>query len=95
MMCSTKIYLPKIDIFIPRHTIGAGYYGFTLDFVSIRPSVSHTSVRFSFPDDNLKNIDGFSPNLVCALILWKSGLGLLMAKFRQIICPPHDNGGVL
>ena len=26
----------------------------------------------------------FSPNLVCALILWRSGLGLLMGKFRQI-----------
>ena len=34
----------------PRHTILAGYYGFTLD---IRPSVSHLSVRFSFLDDNL------------------------------------------
>ena len=35
--------------FIPRHTIVAGYYGFTLDVrVSVRPSV-----RFSFPDDNL------------------------------------------
>ena len=33
------------------------------------PSVRHTYV---------------SPNLVCALILWRSGLGLLMGKFRQI-----------
>ena len=24
----------------------------------------HPSVRFSFPDDNLSNINGFSPNLV-------------------------------
>ena len=31
------------------------------------------------------NINGFSPNLVCALILWRSGLGLLMGKFRQIL----------
>ena len=30
------------------------------------------------------NINGFSLNLVCALILWISGLGLLMAKFCQI-----------
>ena len=28
------------------------------------------------------NINGFSPNLVCALILWRSGLRLLMGKFR-------------
>ena len=30
------------------------------------------------------NIIEFSPKLVCALILWISGLGLLMGKFRQI-----------
>ena len=27
----------------------------------------------------------FHQNLVCALILWRSGLGLLMGKFRQIL----------
>ena len=27
----------------------------------------------------------FSPNLVCALILWRSGLGLLMGKFCQVL----------
>ena len=29
------------------------------------------------------NVNGFSANLVCALISWRSGLGLLMGKFRQ------------
>ena len=29
-------------------------------------------------------MNGFSPNLVCSLILWRSGLGMLMGKFRQI-----------
>ena len=48
----------------------AGYYGFTL-------VVRESSVRV--------NINGFSPNLVCALILWRSGLGLLMGKFRQFL----------
>ena len=53
--------------------------------LSVRPFV-RPSVRFSFPDDNLsKNINAFSPNLVCALILWRSALGLLMGKFRQIL----------
>ena len=37
------------------------------------------------------NFDGFSPNLVYALILWRSGLGLLMGKFHEffdgVICP--------
>ena len=30
-------------------------------------------------------MNGFSPNLVCALILWRSGLGLLIGKFYQIL----------
>ena len=33
----------------------------------------------------LVNINGVSPNLVCALILWTSSLGLLMVKFRQFL----------
>ena len=32
---------------------------------------------FSFGDDDLSKIDGSSSNLVCALMLWRSGLGLL------------------
>ena len=31
------------------------------------------------------NISGFSPNLVCALILWRSGFGMLMGKICQIL----------
>ena len=31
------------------------------------------------------NVNGFSPNLVCALILWRSGLGLLMGWFCQLL----------
>ena len=59
----------------------AGYYGFTLDVrVSVRPPVCQSSIRFSFSDDNLSKYQ----YLVCALILWRSGLGLLMDKFRQI-----------
>ena len=30
-------------------------------------------------------MNGVSPNLVCALILWLSGLGLQMGKFRQLL----------
>ena len=33
----------------------------------------------------LVTINGFSPNLVCALILKRSVLGLLMDKFRKIL----------
>ena len=150
-----------VVIFIPRHTIVAGYYGFMLGVhESVRPSVH----PFSFPDDNLSkhqwiftklgmcidiveiwfgiangqissifdrvicprhthifvsgcvcpsicssavhlffcfqmitwvNINGFSQNLVCALILWRSGLGLLMGKFSSnfygVICLRHTH----
>ena len=31
------------------------------------------------------NVSGFSPNLACALILWRSGLGLLVGKFCQFL----------
>ena len=55
-------------------------YGFKL--VSVCQSV-HPSIRllyvsllvFLFPDDNY---NGFAPNLVCALIWWRSALGLLI-----------------
>ena len=46
-------------LYIPRHTIVAGYYVFTLDIhVSVRPSV-----RFSFPDDNLSKHQWIFPKL--------------------------------
>ena len=38
------------------------------------------------------NVNGFSPNLMCTLILWRSGLGLFMGKFHQffrVICLRH------
>ena len=75
----------KFIIFIPRHTIVAGHCGFTLDVpLSVcTQSYVRLSVHFSFPDDNLSKHLWFSPNLVCALILWRSGLGLLMGKFHQ------------
>ena len=38
---------------------------------------------FSFPDYNLSNNKKFSPNSLYALTLRRSGLGLLMGKFRQ------------
>ena len=42
------------------------------------------TVIFSFRNNNL-NPSGFSTNLICALILMRSGLGLLMGKFRQCL----------
>ena len=76
-------------IFVPSHKIVGRYYGFMLvGYVSSHLSV-HLSLCclcpsiFLFPDHNLSECQWISPNLVCALILWRSGLGLLMGKFRQ------------
>ena len=41
----------------------------------VRPSV-HPYIHFQMI--TLVNINGFSPNLMCTLILWRSGLGLLI-----------------
>ena len=48
------------------------------------PSVVHLSV-FCFRMITRVNFNGFSPNLMCALILWTFGLELLMGKFRQFL----------
>ena len=52
--------------------------------LSVRSSVVRPSI-FRFRMITSVNINGFSPNSVCALILWRSGLGLLMGKFRQFL----------
>ena len=57
--------------------------------LSVRQSAVRPSV-VSFPDDHLSKHQWIF--LVCTLILWRSGLGLLMGKFCQIltvICPRH------
>ena len=66
----TKIVLPSKNIFfVPRHTIVADYYGFTLTVrVSVRPHVVRPSV-FSFPDENLSRYKWILPNLVSALMI--------------------------
>ena len=53
---------------------------------SVRPSVFHFQMITS------KQQTGFSPNLVCALILWTSGLGLLIGKFHQILAELSARG---
>ena len=89
--------------FIARHTIVAGYYGFTLDVrVSvrlsvrpsvIRPSVSHTSVRFSFPDDNLSKHQWIFTKLdMCIDIvdIWFGiAYGQILSNFYGVIWPTH------
>ena len=43
-----------------------------------------TRLYFCFRTITLVNSKGFSPNLLYALTLRRSGLGLLMGEFRQI-----------
>ena len=44
-----------------------------------------TRLYFCFCAITWLNINGFSPKFVCALILWRSGLGLKMGKWRQLL----------
>ena len=57
---------------------------------SVRPSVYctylHPFVRFWFPHDNLSKHQWIFTKLgMCIDKLWRSGLGLLMGKFRQFL----------
>ena len=44
-------------------------------------SARDTSV-FLFTKITLVNLNGFSSDLMCTLLLWRSALGLLMGEFR-------------
>ena len=68
--------------YTPPHNSG-GVLWFHVGRPCVRLLYVHPSV-FRFRMVTGVNINGFSPNLVCALILWRSGLGLLMGKFPQI-----------
>ena len=76
-----------ILFFIPRHTIVAGYYGFTLD-VSVCPSV-----RFSFPDDNLSKHQWIFAKLGTCTDIVKIRFGIangqISPNFYGIICSRH------
>ena len=65
-----------------------GYYGITLA-VHVSIHLSYVHPYFRFWAIILVNVSGFSPNSVCTLILWRSGLGLLMGKFRQFLTELH------
>ena len=53
--------------------------------MSVRPSISRTPVRISFPDDNFSKHQWIFTKLGMYEILVKSGLGSLMGKFHQIV----------
>ena len=81
---------PIMYFYTPPHNSGG-----VLWFHFGRPCVYPSVVCLYFPFWRIiwVNTSGFSANLVCALILWRSGFGLLMGKFHQfltIVCLPHD-----
>ena len=84
---STIFSFASVHFFLSHRTIVAD--GFMLVIcVSVHFVVrlfTCLPVCICFPDYNLVNINEFSSNLVCALILWWSGLGLLMGKFRLFL----------
>ena len=51
----------------------------------ILTELSARNTFLSFRTISWLNLNGFSPNLICALILWNPGLGSLMGKFRQFL----------
>ena len=71
--------------FIPRHTIVAGYYGFTL--------VVRVSVRFSFPDDNLSKHKLIFTKLGMCIDIVEIWFGIangqISSNFDGVICPRH------
>ena len=83
---STTMY----DFYTPPHYSGGVLWfhvGCPCVCPSVHPSVVRPSIlRFRMITSSYQvNVSGFSPNLVCALIMWRSDLGLLMGKFRQIL----------
>ena len=75
------------SFYTPPHNSG-GVSWFHVGRQWVCPSIRRTSVRpsiFRFRMITWVNINGFSPNLVCALILWRSDLELLMGKFHQFL----------
>ena len=65
---------------------------------SVGPSVSRTSVRLSFPDDNLgKNQWIFTKLGMCIDIIeiwFEIANGQISSNVYGVICPRHDSGGV-
>ena len=73
-------------VFIPRHTIVTGYYGFMLDVC-----VSVTlSVHFSFPDDNLSKHQWIFTKLSKCIDIVEIRFGIangqILSIFYGVIC---------
>ena len=67
--------------------------------LSVRPSVSLPSVHVSFPDNDLSNNQWIFTKLDMCINIVEIWLGIangrISSNFYGVICPRHDNGGVL
>ena len=72
----------RLFYYTPPHNSG-GVLWFHVGRPWVRPSV------FRFRMITWVNINGFSPNLVCALILWRSGLGFFVNFWRSYLPETH------
>ena len=64
---------------------GVLWYHFGCLCVHLSVHLSYIRPYFCFRMITWVNFNGFSLNLVCALISWSSGLGLLMGRFCQVL----------
>ena len=83
-----------MPIFIPRHLIVAGYYGFTLVVrVSVRRMSVHRSIRFSFLDDNLSKHQWIFTKLGMCIDIVEIWFGIangqISSNFYGVICLRH------
>ena len=68
-------------------------------WTSVCPSVSCPLVHFSFQDDNLSKHQRIFPKLGMCIDTMESWFeianGQISSIFYGVICPKHNNGGVL
>ena len=87
----SSLHIATLSIFMPRNTKVAGYYGFTCVCPSARPSVSRTSVRISFSDDNLSKSQCIFTELVMCTDIVEIWFGIanwqISSNFDGVICP--------
>ena len=103
ILCGNCFYSP------PQDSVGLLWFHFGCPCIcpsvrlSIRPSVHqsylHLSIRILFLDDNLSKYQGIFIKLGMCIdiveIWFRIANGQILSDFDRIICPRHDNGGVL
>ena len=75
----------KLGLCIGIVEIWFGIANGQISSIFCRSYLPETRPYFRFRTITWVNNKAFSPNLVCALILWRSGMGLLMGKFHQFL----------